>query len=451
VIQNGATALDRTARRLCLQSFEEALRAVDPYRSTLATLKVKHDQLVAGDYSAPLSRFSKIVVVAVGKASILMMSAAIEVLGEHQLRGIIVTPRGEGRPIHDPRIRVIRAAHPIPDVGGLKAARLVLKTVQAMKDNELLVCLISGGASAMLPSPPRGIGLKEEKQLTQHLLNSKATIHEINTVRRHISTLKGGRLVEQCKASSILSLIVSDVPGNNLTDIASGLTVEDPTTYQDAVDVLRTHDIWVKTPGGIRDYLCRALDGHIPETPKPGAQSFSRVRNIIIADSMSACTAAKRALKADSADAKILTSSAEMEAKQMGRLLASLATGRRKDARPRGSQAIVMGGETTVEVKGKGKGGRNQETVLWAVEGIARLDGTVVAALGTDGIDGNSTAAGALADGRTADRARRRHLKVSNFLARNDSYRFFRSLNDSLISGRTGTNVGDLYLMVSLR
>jgi glycerate 2-kinase len=412
---------------------------------------VKNGQLGAKDFSAPLSRFSKIVVVAVGKASVLMMRAAVEVLGGHQLRGIIVAPRGEGRPIYDHRIRVIRAGHPIPDIGGLKAAGVVLRTVQGMKGDELLVCLISGGASAMLPSPPRGISLKEEKQLTQYLLNSKATIHEINTVRRHISTLKGGRLVEQCKASAILSLIVSDVPGNYLTDIASGLTVEDPTTYQDAVDVLRSHDVWDRAPQGIREYLSQALQGRAPETPKPGTQSFGRVRNIIIADSMSACTAARRALKSNGINAKILTSSAEMEAKQMGRLMASLATGRREQRKPPGSQGIVMGGETTVEVKGKGKGGRNQETVLWAVEGIAGLDGTVVAALGTDGIDGNSSAAGALADGRTSNRAKRRHLKVKNSLVRNDSYRFFKRLNDSLVTGRTGTNVGDLYLMISLR
>ena len=303
----------------------------------------------------------------------------------------------------------------------------------------------------MLPSPPPGISLEGEKRLTQCLLSSKATIHEINTVRRHLSTLKGGRLVEQCKASRILSLIVSDVPGNCLSDIASGLTAEDPTTYRDAVEVLKRHDIWDKIPEQVKDYLILGLRGQVPETPKPGTASFRRVRNLIIADSSTSCTAARRALKSKGVEATILSSSAEMEARELGRVLASLATGYQEHGKSAiGSRAVIVGGETTVKVIGKGKGGRNQETVLWATEGIAGLNGTVVAALGTDGVDGNSNAAGALADGRTTIRARRRLLDPKDFLARNDSYQFFKSLNDGLVTGRTGTNVGDVYLMISL-
>ena len=380
-----------------------------------------------------------------------MMKAALEILGSYETRGIIVAPHGERIPIHEGRIQVLRAGHPIPDSDGLRAAKTVLKTVRGMKSDELILCLISGGASAMLPSPPPGVGLEGEKQLTKCLLSSNATIHEINTVRRHLSNLKGGRLVEQCKASSILSLIVSDVPGNCLCDIASGLTVEDPTTYRDAVQVLKRHDVWHKMPRQVKDYLTRGLRGQIPETPKPGTSSFRRVQNFIIADSRTACTAAQRALRTEGVKATILSPSAEMEAREMGRMLASLATGYKEHEKSAiGSRAIIVGGETTVEVKGKGKGGRNQETVLWATEGIAGLKGTVVAALGTDGVDGNSNAAGALADGRTAIRARRRKLDPKKYLARNDSYQFFKSLNDGLVTGRTGTNVGDLYLMISL-
>jgi glycerate-2-kinase len=412
---------------------------------------VKDGQLRIKDFTIFLSRFSSIVVLAVGKASAPMMKAALEILGSYETRGIIVAPHGERIPIREGRIQVLRAGHPIPDSDGLSAARMVLKTVRGMKSDELLLCLISGGASAMLPSPPPGVGLEGEKRLTQCLLSSNATIHEINTVRRHISTLKGGRLVEQCKASSILSLIVSDVPGNCLPDIASGLTVEDPTTYRDAVEVLKRHEIWLKMPRQVKDYLTEGLRGQIPETPKPGTSSFRRVRNFIIADNRTACTAAQRALRSDGVEATILSPSAEMEAREMGRGLASLATGYKEHGKSAiGSRAIIVGGETTVEVKGKGKGGRNQETVLWATEGITGLNGTVVAALGTDGVDGNSNAAGALADGRTAIRAGRKQLDPKKFLARNDSYQFFKSLNDGLVTSRTGTNVGDLYLMISL-
>lgn len=380
-----------------------------------------------------------------------MMKAAFEILGSHGIRGIIVAPHGECIPIRDRRIQVLRAGHPIPDSDGLRAARTVLKTVRGTKADELMLCLISGGASAMLPSPPPGVGLEEEKRLTQCLLSSNATIHEINTVRRHLSTLKGGRLVEQCRASSILSLIVSDVPGNCLRDIASGLTVEDPTTFRDAVEVLKRHHIWHKIPRQVNDYLTRGLRGQVPETPKPGTLRFRRVRNFIIADSRTACTAAQRSLRSNGVEATILSSSVEIEAREMGRVLASLATGCKEHGKSAiGSQAIIVGGETTVKVEGKGKGGRNQETVLWATEGIAGLNGTVVAALGTDGVDGNSNVAGALADGRTTFRARRRQLDPKNSLARNDSYQFFKSLNDGLVTGRTGTNVGDVYLMISL-
>ena len=424
---------------------------MDPYRCILSFVKVKDGQLRTKDFTIPLSRFSSILVLAVGKASAPMMKAVLEILGSHEIRGIIVAPHGERLPIRDRRIQVLRAGHPIPDSDGLRAATTVLKTVRGMKADELILCLISGGASAMLPSPPPGVGLEGEKRLTQCLLSSNATIHEINTVRRHLSTLKGGRLVEQCKASSILSLIVSDVPGNCLRDIASGLTVEDPTTYRDAVEVLKRHDVWHKIPRQVKDYFTLGLRGQVPETPKPGTSSFKRVRNFIIADSRIACTAAQRALRSNGVEATILSSSAEMEAREMGRVLASLATGYNENGKSAiGSRAIIVGGETTVKVKRKGKGGRNQETVLWATEGIAGLNGTVVAALGTDGVDGNSNAAGALADGRTTIRARRRLLDPKNFLARNDSYQFFKLLNDGLVTGRTGTNVGDVYLMISL-
>ena len=414
-------------------------------------IKMKDEQLRIKDFTISLSRFRSILVLAVGKASIPMMKAALEILGNHHTRGLLVAPHNERALICDRRIQVLRAGHPIPDSDGWRAARIVLKTVRGMNADELLLCLISGGASAMLPSPPPGVGLDGEKRLTQLLLSSKATIHEINTVRRHFSTLKGGRLVEQCKASSILSLIVSDVPGNCLFDIASGLTVEDPTTYRDAVEVLKQHEAWDKMPPQAKDYLTLGLRGLVPETPKPGTSSFRRVQNFIIADSTLACTAAQRALRSNDVETTILSSSAEMEAREMGRVLASLATGYKEHGKSGiGPRAIIVGGETTVKVKGKGKGGRNQETVLWATGGITGLNGTVVAALGTDGIDGNSNAAGALADGRTTIRARRRQLDPKKFLARNDSYQFFKSLNDGLVTGRTGTNVGDMYLMISL-
>ena len=447
----GGTARDRTARRLCLQALEEALGAVNPYKRVKLSVKVKGDHLTTESFSVSLSRFKRIFVLAVGKASTSMMRATMDLLGDFVVSGILVAPKDQAIPNLDPRVQVLRAGHPIPDRDGLEAARRVTGTILGIREDEMLLCLISGGASAMLPSPPVGISLQDERQLTRILLASDATIHEINTIRRHLSTLRGGRLVQQCRASTILSLIVSDVPGNHLPDIASGLTVEDPTTYRDAVAILKNHDLWPKIPQHIRNYLTSGVRGQVPETPKPGNTSFQRVRNIIIADNRTACGGTSKALKAKGVQATILTSSAEMEAREMGRLLASMANGCRTYGDPfQDSGAVIIGGECTVRVKGRGVGGRNQVVTLSAAQGIAGLDGVVVAALGTDGINGNSGAAGALVDGRTVMRAKRKQMDPAYFLARNDSHRFFRALNDNLVTGRTGTNVGDLYLMLSL-
>jgi glycerate 2-kinase len=412
---------------------------------------VKDGQLTTESFSISLSQFERIFVLAVGKASALMMYAAMELLGEFPISGMLVVPKDQVIRNLDSRVQLLRADHPIPDRNGLDAARRVTEALRGIREDEMLFCLISGGASAMLPSPPAGISLQEERRLTQLLLASEATIREINTVRRHLSTLKGGLLVQQCRASTILALIMSDVPGNHLPDIASGLTAEDPTTYQDAIEILEHHELWVKVPQHIKKHLTKGLRGQVPETPKPGTASFQRVRNVIIADNRTASDGATRALRAKGVQATILTSSAEISARHMGNLLASLANGCKGYGDPfRGSGAVIVGGECTVRVKERGIGGRNQEAALSAAQGIAGLDGVVVAALGTDGIDGNSKAAGALVDGRTAMRAKRKRLDLANFLARNDSHRFFRALNDNLVTGRTGTNVGDLYLMISL-
>lgn len=451
LVRNGRTAPDRAARRFCLRALEEALQAADPNRCLKSRIKLQDSRLITSDLSISLSRFRRILLLAVGKASASMMRAAIDILRGFPIQGICVVPREQVVRTIDKRVEVLRAGHPIPDRYGLEAAHKVAEAVRNMREDEFLLCLVSGGASAMLPSPPAGVTLRDKCRLTKRLVSGGATIHEINTVRRHLSSLKGGRMVEKCRASTILSLIVSDVPGNNLPDIGSGLTVEDPTTYEDSVEVLKRRDLWDDAPQRIRDHLIEGSRGHIRDTPKPGAPSFRKVHNLIIADNRTACMAAWRSLNSARIQAAVLTSSAEMEASRMGKLLASLGNGWKQwGERPSGSRAAILGGETTVQVKGKGAGGRNQETVLWAVEDIANLDGVVIAALGTDGTDGNSKAAGALADGKTTDRAKRKRLEPNDFLARNDSYRFFRELSDNLVTNATGTNVADIYLMIAM-
>ncbi len=378
------------------------------------------------------------------------MRTSIELFKDLELRGILVAPKGWKIPSFDKRIEVFKAGHPSPNRDGLEASKRVMEAATKLRENDLLVCLISGGASALLPSPAGDISLQDKKRLTEQLIRSRVSIHEINTVRRHLSNLKGGRLVQLCRSSTILSLLISDVPGNHLPDIASGLTVEDPTTYSDAIEILRLHRLWDTIPNNVRNHLLKGFHGEISETPKPSDPDFRRVHNVIIADNRAACLAAKEAMKALGVSATILTSSAEMESHSMGRLLASIVSETKMHAEHMSrSSGIILGGETNLERIGKGIGGRNQETILSAVELIGGLRGVAIAAFGTDGVDGNSKAAGAIIDGNTAQRARRKLMEPKEYLARNDSNRFFRRLNDSLITGPTGTNVGDLYLMVS--
>lgn len=450
LIRNGETASNRRARRICLLALDEALNAVNAYHSVRSRIIVRNGRLTIENFSVALSRFRKVMLLAVGKASAGMTRAALDVLADHPVHGILVAPKNEEIGTFSDHINVFRAGHPYPDDDGLAASRYVIRAVAGMPADELLLCLISGGASAMLPAPAIGLNLQEKRIVTELLVRSKATIHEVNTVRRHLSRLKGGRLVEQCRASLILSLIISDVPMNYLPDIASGMTVGDPTTFKDAVEILMKHGLWNRIPNHVKMHLKKGLRGEIQETLKPGAATLGRVHNFVVADNSTACAAAKGVLRANRTPTIVLTTTAEMEARAMGNLLASVAAGSKRNGEPfRHSGALIIGGETTVEVRGNGIGGRNQETVLSAVDAIANLEGIVVASLGTDGIDGNSNAAGALADGNSAHRAKRKGVNPDAFLAKNDSYRFFRRLKDNLVTGRTGTNVGDLYLIVS--
>ena len=445
LVRNGISPKNQRARNISLLALNAAVRAVDPSQCLQSRLRVSGNRIHVDDFTLSLSRFKRIVIVAVGKASSSMMKTTLDELDEREVSGILVVPKGQKIPKFDDRVEVFFSGHPLPDEEGERAAERVISVAQNMNRNELLVCLISGGASAMLPAPPPNIPLKDKISVTSRLIRSKASIHEINTVRRHLSRIKGGRLAELCHASTILSFIMSDVTGNPLHDIASGPTAPDPTSYLDAVEILRRHGIWNDSPRSVQAYLNRGLKGELPETPKGGSTVFRRVHNFIIADSYIACTGAKHAIEGRGVPASIVTSTVDMDAKCMAKLLTSIAADRTR-LLERG--ALIFGGETTVEVHGEGLGGRNQETALYAAERMVGLDGVVVAAMGTDGIDGHSSAAGAIVDGRTCERARRGNLELREYLDQNDSFNFFRKLHDNLITGRTGTNVGDVYLVL---
>lgn len=446
LIQNGGSA-NRRVRRLCLDAIDHALEAINPSTSLRTRLKVERGRLGVDHLILPLP--SVIRILSVGKASVPMMQTMLSILKGRDVSGVLVAPKGEKTDWKDARLRVFYSGHPFPDAEGVEASESVISMAGQLRGGDLLICLISGGASAMLPAPPEIISLADKRNVTEQLLKSRATIHEINTVRRHLSRLKGGRLVELCGNSTVLSLIISDVSGNILSDIASGPTAPDPTTFRDAVNVLQRYDLSNTIPAQVKAYLREGLNGSVTETPKPGDLRFRRVHNYIIADNQSACKAAKTALEKKRTPATILTSSADMEARSMGNLLASVAHDNERYRQPfHSSGAIIIGGETTVQVRGNGIGGRNQETAMSAIEKIAGLKGVAIAAIGTDGIDGNSPAAGAIIDGNSATRANQLGLNLREFTERNDSYNLFQSLHDNIVTGRTGTNVGDLYLLV---
>jgi glycerate 2-kinase len=449
VARNGVTPVNRRARHFCIDALESALHAVEPSRCLTSAAKVQGNRLLAGGLSYSLSRFSRIMLLGVGKASTTMFETTERMLRGFDTYGILIAPKGTNLTRLDQRFECFQTGHPLPDQEGLKASKRVIQAIADMSESELLICLISGGGSAMLPAPAEDISIHDKRAVTNQLVKSHATIHEINTVRRHLSQLKGGRLVQLCKASTILTLIMSDVPGNHLADIASGLTAEDPTSYHDAISIMTKYDLWNSAPNKIKRHLVQGVRGKIPETPKPGSANFRRVHNVIVADNYKACAAAKQVLAAKHVSASVLASSVEMYSSAMGGLLAAIAQNYAEHYRPNlDSRAVIFGGETTVTVSGKGKGGRNQECVLSAVQAISGIDRAVIAALGTDGVDGNSKAAGAMADGRTLVRARKLGMTPQPFLDNNDSYRFFQALGDNLVTGPTGTNVGDLYVVL---
>lgn len=303
-----------------------------------------------------------------------------------------------------------------------------------------------------MPLPREGVTLDEKKAITKALLDAGATINEINSVRKHLSAIKGGWLAKSAGGARIVTLIISDVVGDALDVIASGPTVPDTTTYDDAISVLREYRVWERTPDHIQKILSDGSAGKIAETPKPGDEAFSMVRNYVLFNGRQACEAASSYMKKRGVASSILSTTLEGEASQIGAVFGSIAKEMALWNSPLVKPAaLVAGGETTVSVRGKGIGGRNQEVTLSAALEISSVEAVAVASIGTDGIDGPSDAAGAVADGKTISRAEAVGLDAMDYLANNDSYRFFTRLKDSIVTGPTGTNVNDIAVIVALK
>jgi hydroxypyruvate reductase len=416
--------------------FQAGLEAADPaaaVRSAASELGIARD---------PLYRGARFVVVAAGKAAGRMASALEESLGDRIARGVGVTKDGHRVPLR--RIALREAGHPIPDARGENAAREALALVESARPDEVLIVALSGGASALLPCPVPGLTLRDLSATTDELLRSGADIEELNAVRKHLSGIGGGNLARRARCRRIFVLCVSDVVGDRLDVIASGPCAPDPSTYRDALAVLERRGIRDRIPASVVQHLEEGARGRREETPKPGDPGFERVRSLILANNRSALAGAQRAAARAGLATIVVCDGLRGEARAVGRRLAALARAVRRE-RP---VCLLAGGETTVTVRGPGRGGRNQELALAAALELANSDGITLLAAGTDGTDGPTDAAGAYADPHTVARAAALGVDASESLARNDSHGFFAAEGGLLRTGPTGTNVMDLALLL---
>jgi glycerate 2-kinase len=422
----GATA---RLRRDALTIFRAALRAADPAAGVARQLE-----------RLDVSRFRNIYVIGAGKAGASMAHAAERVFGRRITAGLVNVKDGHTAKVR--RIELNECGHPVPDERGVSGAERIAAMAAAAGKDDLVVCLISGGASALLPAPAPPITLAEKQTVTRLLLACGANIHEINAVRKHISLIKGGQLARLAAPATVESLLLSDVIGDDLDVIGSGPTAPDASTFTDAAAIFAKYGIVDRVPKSVRERIAAGE----PETPKPGDRLFRRVRNTVVGSNRLALDAAARRAKELGYRTLILSSEIEGETREIARMHAAIARELVHTGRPvRPPACIVTGGETTVTIRGEGLGGRNQEFVLAAAIDLAGVPDVVVFSAGTDGTDGPTDAAGAIADGATLARnpdARRR-------LDANDSYHYFEVLGDLVKTGPTNTNVMDVRLILA--
>lgn len=420
-----------------------ALDAVDPQPAVLRLLQ--QDSAIA----EALAASRRVLAVGAGKAAYPMALALEQALGSRLTGGLVVTKDGHiPSPDELTSTQIVEAGHPLPDRRGVQAASRMAHLLKGAGPDDLIFCLISGGGSALLTAPAPGISLADLQQLTALLLHSGAPIQRINGLRKHLETLKGGGLARLAAPARVMALILSDVVGDPLDAIASGPTVPDPTTYADAWDTLDQFGLLASAPQAILAHLQRGRSGEVPETLKPGDSNFARVTNWLVGSNAQAAAAAAEKAISLGWNTTVLTSRQEGEARSVGAELARLAQLVVHEGKPMPRPAcLILGGETTVTVRGSGKGGRNQEVALGAAAGLSGLAEALVIALASDGGDGPTDAAGAVANGETLARAAALGLDAGTALNNNDAYPFFDALGDLLKPGPTRTNVNDLMLV----
>ncbi len=439
IIQNGEDRDLKTIRKEILDILSHALDAVNPYKSVKKHFR--KNKIIVDNKNFNLSIFNDIYLVGFGKASVGMANAVCDSIQIKE--GVVVTNEKENKVKND-NIRTLIGIHPIPDEKSLKASDEIIRLIKKCKKNDLLLVLISGGGSALLCKPK--VNLEDMQKITSLLLKCGANINEINTIRKHISQVKGGQLLKNVNCK-VISLVISDIIGDPLSFIASGPTYPDSSTYKDAQDILEKYNLWGRTPNSIKSIIGKGVIGKIQDTPDRNNPIFKNVDNFIVANNDLACNSSLEKAEELGYNTLLLTNKLEGEARDIGSYLVEKAINFKTTAE---KILFVSGGETTVTLKGNGKGGRNQEMVLSSVEKISN-ENIVFCSFATDGVDGNSNAAGAIADKNSLKRVKSIGLNPRLYLDNNDSNSFFRELADLFITGPTGTNVMDIQIIVKYK
>jgi len=434
-------------RQDAIDIFQAGLRAVAPGAAIKNCCQLNGEKLAVAGETYNLELYTKVFVLGAGKAGCSMARAVEDILGERISAGQITVKYGHVEKLS--RIEVTEAAHPVPDENGMAGARKIYHLALSADDKTLVICLISGGGSALMPFPVDSVSLEDKQKTTRILLACGATIHEINTIRKHLSVIKGGGLAKAVYPATLVTLILSDVVGDNLDSIASGPCVADSGTFEDCRAILEKYDIGGQIPLPVRDYLNAGVKKLVPETPKSGEDFFTKTQNVIVAGNFNALRSAKEKADELGYNTLLLSSMLEGETRNVAANHIAIAREIQQHGFPEKTPACLLtGGETTVTIRGSGLGGRNQEFVLAAAVKMAGMDNLVVFSAGTDGTDGPTDAAGAMADPSTVDRAMAVGLDPESYLNNNDSYHFFERLDDLYKTGPTHTNVMDVRIIL---
>ncbi|HEY9078343.1 MAG TPA: glycerate kinase [Anaerolineaceae bacterium] len=429
------------------QIMRQAFEAADPRKAIAKNLRWAENQLLIGQQPILIPAVGKIFVIGYGKASASMAEEIEHILGERITAGWINTKYGHTAQLE--KIRTQEAGHPLVDQNGLSGTREILQMIDRVEEGDVVICLTSGGGSALLELPVEEISLEDLQQVSQALLRCGANIGELNTIRKHLSQVKGGRLAQRLRRGKLINLVLSDVIGSPLDTIASGPTSPDSTTFADVQRVIEKYTLEETLPEVVREYLWKGKLGLVNDTPKEGDPGFARIVNLIIADNRVMCEQAVHTAKALGYQTQLMTTRLQGEAREVAHVITAIAREVVESGNPVEAPAcLIFGGETTVTIRGEGLGGRNQEMALAAAIDLQGQTRIAMICAGSDGTDGPTDAAGAYVDGKTLMRGTEKGIEALSYLQNNDSYHYFKRIGDLVITGPTGTNVNDLVVVL---